>query len=186
MRGESSNDRGNTDWVWFFAVLTALGIAAVTIPIVYNLRLQLDPVQVAQAHERWRSSGPEDYDLDYLQKYTRDGETDETAYRVAVRGGKVVAVGSDGKLVFLANAAPEALIGPPARALSGPSGARDVDGMFDYIDARLREDADQPRRPYETATFDPRDGHPTRYVRRLRGGAERLEWTVKLSRPGAG
>jgi hypothetical protein len=173
------------DWVWFFAVLVALGTAAVVIPVVYNLGLQLTPEQVAEARARWRASGPADYDLDYQQKYSHDGGTDETAYRVLVRGRRVVAAGCDGRLTLLADPAAALAAGPGLRALPGLCGTRDVDGMFDHIERQLRADAGLPRRPYATATFDKRDGHPARYVRRTRGGAERLEWTVKLTRAGS-
>jgi hypothetical protein len=168
------------DWVWFFAVLAALGVCAVVVPIYYNLGLQLTPEQAESARARWRASGPADYDLDYQQKSTRDGVTEETEYRVLVRDRRVSAVFCDGRLVLLPGLAAGAALGPWPRALAGPSGARDVDGMFDHIEGQQRADAGSPRRPYVTATFDRHNGHPTRYVRRTRGGGERLEWTVKL------
>ena len=55
-------------WVWFFAVLAALGIAAILIPLVYNVRQQLTPEQVAAARECWRADGPASYVLDYEQR----------------------------------------------------------------------------------------------------------------------
>jgi hypothetical protein len=173
------------DWVWFFAVLFVLGAAAVTIPLYYNLSLQLRPEQAEQARALWRTSGPRDYDIDYQERATHGPDTDEAAYRVMVRDGRVVVVFLDGRLSFLADPAAVLALGPWPRALPGPSGARDIDGMFDHIEDQLRRDLSLSRRPYATATFDKRDGHPTRYVRRIRGGAERLEWTVKLMRVGA-
>jgi hypothetical protein len=171
------------DWVWFFLVLAALGAVAVVVPIVYNLGLQLTPEQTAQARQRWRASGPADYDLDYQQKHTSAGDTVETVYRVLVRDRRVTAVFCDGKLTLLGGSV-EAALGPWPRQLPGPSGARDVDGMFDYMEEQSRADAGSPRRPYATATFDKYDGHPTRYVHRVRATGERLEWTIKLSRVG--
>jgi hypothetical protein len=171
-------------WIWVFVVLTALGAAAVTIPIVYNLRLQLTPEQVAQARQRWRTAGPADYMLDYQEKHTHGVVTDETVYRVIVAERRVAGVVCDGELTLLAGDAPALALGPWPAGLPGACGARDVDGMFDHMEGQLREDRSLPRRPYVTATFDARDGHPTRYVRRLRGGAERLEWTVRLLHPG--
>jgi hypothetical protein len=172
----------NRRYIGFFAILGVLGSAAVVIPLVYNLRLQLTPEQVEQARERWRASGPASYDIDYQERHTHAGETDETAYRVLVRDRRVVGVARDGELTLLAGSAPALTLGPWPRALPGPDSARDIDGMFDHIESQLHQDLSQNRRPYATATFDPRDGHPTRYVRRIRGGAERLEWTVKLVR----
>jgi hypothetical protein len=175
-------DHDNRDWIWFFVVLAALGAAAVFIPLVYNLSLQLTPEQVEQARARWRAVGPTDYDLDYQERHTHAGTMDETVYRVLVRDRRVTAVFCDGQLTLLAGAAPAIALGPWPRALPGPCGARDIDGMFDHIESQLRQDLSLSHRPYATADFDKNDGHPRRYVRRIRGGAERLEWTVKLQR----
>jgi hypothetical protein len=171
----------NRNWIWFFAILSALGVAAVVIPIVYNLYLQLSSDQVTLARQRWLTSGPRDYVLDYQQKYTHDGTTDETVYHVVVRDRRIAAITCDGRLTLLAGAAPSLALGPWPPALPGASDGRDMDGMFEHIEAQLARDRDLRKRPYATATFDRRDGHLTRYVRRLPGGAERLEWTVKLT-----
>jgi hypothetical protein len=161
-----------------------LGAGAVVIPLVYNLRLQLTSEQLEAARERWRAAGPATYDLDYEERRTHNGVTDVTRYRVLVRDRRVSAVFCDGELTLLSASAVALVLGPWPRALPGPCGARDIDGMFDHIESQLRQDLSQSRRPYATADFDPRDGHPRRYVRRLRLGAERLEWTVKLVRVG--
>jgi hypothetical protein len=181
--GESSRREAppNRDWIWFFVVLSGLGAAAVTIPIVYNLYQQLTADELTQARQRWLTSGPRDYVLDYQQKYTHDGATDETVYRVVVRNRQVAAVACDGRLTLLAGLAPALALGPWPRALPEASDARDIDGMFGHMEGQLARDRSLPKRPYATATFDSRDGHPTRYVRRLPGGAERLEWTVKVT-----
>jgi len=167
--------------IWFFLVLTLLGVAAIVIPIVYNLTLQLTADQMEQARQLWRAAKPSDYDLDYQEKDTRAGITEETTYRVVVRRDRVAAVVCDGKLMLLAEPAAAAL-GPWPAMLPGISGAHDVDGMFQHIADQLRADESLSRRTYATMNIDRRDGHPTRYVRRTRGGAERLEWTVKLTR----
>jgi hypothetical protein len=144
-------------WVWYFAALAALAAAAVAIPLAYNLSRQLTPEQVAAARALWRAHGPRDFDLDYLEKRDSGGTTQERAYHVEVRAGRV----------------------------ASPDGGLNVEGMFDRMEAALREDAAAGRRPYATATFDKGDGHPLRYVRRDRAAGERLEWTVRLQRPGA-
>jgi hypothetical protein len=166
-------------WVWFFLVLAVLGAIAVVVPIVYNLGLQLTPDQLAQARGRWRAAGPADYDLDYQQKLTARGETEVTVYSVQVRNRRVTAVFCNGELTLLGGSA-EAVLGLWPRLLPGPQGALDVDGMFDRMEGAVRDDAGSPRRPYVTATFDKHDGHPTRYVHRVRATGERLEWTIKL------
>jgi hypothetical protein len=177
----------NQGWIGFFVILAALGTAAVVIPIVYNLGLQLKWDALEQAHARWRANGPADYELDYQERHTHNGASDETAYRVSVRNRRVTAVACNGELTFLGSAGPALGLGPWTYDLPGKCGARDVDEMFDHIESQMQQDLDHSQRPYATADFDPKDGHPRRYVRRIRGGAERLEWTVKLIKndPGA-
>jgi hypothetical protein len=162
-------------------VLSALGAAAVTIPLVYNLYQQLTADQVTRSRQRWQTSGPRAYTLDYQQRYTHDGVLDETVYRVIVRHHQIAAIVCDGRLTLFSGLAPALALGPWPRALPGTSGALNIDGMFDHIEDQLAKDRSVPRHPYVTATFDSRDGHPTRYVHRIPGGAERLEWTVKLT-----
>jgi hypothetical protein len=172
--------RRNRNWIWFFVILSVLGSAAVVIPLVYNLSLQLTPEQLTQARERWRGLGPANYDLDYQERHTHSGVTDETTYRVLVRNRHISGVFCDGELTLLVGRAPALVLGPWPATLPGLCGAYDVDGMFDHIEQQLQRDLSLSRRPYATASFDPVDGHIRRYVRRLGGGAERLEWTVKL------
>ncbi len=66
------------------------------------------------------------------------------------------------------------------------AGGYGVEAMFDEIEAALRRDAAAGARNYLTAVFDAADGHPLRYVRRVRGSGERVEWVVTLRRLGAG
>ena len=62
-----------------------------------------------------------------------------------------------------------------------------VEGQFAEIERGLQLDqAEAVRRNYATAAFDLRDGHPTHYVRRVRGSGDRLEWNVNLFKPGEG
>jgi hypothetical protein len=171
----------NSNWVGFFLILAVLGAAAVFIPIFYNLALQLKPDVLEQAQARWRRFGPANYELDYQERHTLNGVIDVTSYRVTVRNRRVTAVVCDGELTYLAGAGPALGLGPWSYLLPGRSGARDVDEMFEHIDAQLQQDLLRSRRPYATADFDPKDGHPRRYVRRISGGSERLEWTARLS-----
>jgi hypothetical protein len=52
--------------------------------------------------------------------------------------------------------------------------------MFDYIQTVLQEDAESGQRHFMVADFDATDGHPIRFVRRLRGSHDRIEWRVHL------
>jgi hypothetical protein len=169
--------------VWFFVVLAVLGIAAMVIPIVYNLGLQLRPEKVAEARGRWRRHAPADYDLKVLVTTTHEGGEERDEDVLAVRGGRVRMAGSNGYLLFL-DPALAVLTGPGFLALPPEDLRRHgVEAMFDRMEEALRDDAASGGRNYVTAQFDPRDGHPQRYVRRIRGTKERVEWLVRLERP---
>lgn len=157
-------------WVWFFVVLAALGATAVTLPLVYNLSIQLKPEELTAARRRWAANGPRDYDLQFQEKITENGEPTESNWSVAVRGGEVASATRDGREL-------------PAAECQNLT----VEGQFAEIERGLQLDlAEGARRNYATAAFDPHDGHPVHYVRRVRGGGERLEWNVNLSKPGDG
>ncbi len=157
-------------WVWFFVALAVLGTAAVTLPLIYNLSLQLRPEELASARERWKADGPRDYDLQFQEKITHNGEQTESNWIVEVRDGKAVAATRDGRKL-------------PAEDYAD----RTVEGQFAEIERGLQLDlAEGARRNYATAAFDLRDGHTVHYVRRVRGSGERLEWNVNLFKPGEG
>ena len=60
-----------------------------------------------------------------------------------------------------------------------------VEGQFAEIEQGLQLDlAEAARKNYATAAFDLRDGHPTHYVRRVRGSGDRLEWNFNLRKAG--
>src|SRR5258708_6493347 len=75
-------------WIWFFVALAAMGAAAVTLPVVYNLSIQLRPEELAAARECWKANGPRDYDLQYQEKITASGVQTESNWFVEVRDGK--------------------------------------------------------------------------------------------------
>ncbi len=156
-------------WVLVFAALALLGAAAVVVPVVYNLSIQLTPEQVRAARERWQANGPADYDLLFQE---RVGQGPVDIYRVEVRGGRVLrvaAVGTDGTALPLGEVSAE------------ESQAYAVPALLGQIERDLEEDLrDGKRRNFATASFDRTFGHPTRYVRRARGG-ERIEWRVRLT-----
>ncbi len=170
-------------WVAFFMVLALLGIAAVIIPIVYNLGQQLRPEQLAAARERWRRNAPADYDLKLLIHTTHEGRETEDEYVLVVRGGRPRALGSNKELLYVAPSL-AVLLGSCILALPPEDLRRHgVEALFDQMEEALRHDEASGGRNYITAKFDPADGHPQHYVRRIRGTKERVEWFVRLERP---
>jgi hypothetical protein len=154
-------------WVWYFLILAVMSSTAIILPIVYNLSLQLRPEELAAARQRWKANGPPDYDLQFQEKITEHGEASDSEWYVKVRDDKVTAVTCDGDTL-------------PASEYPDLT----VDGQFAVIEKGLQLDlAEGVRRNYATAAFDLRDGHPTHYVRRVRGSGERLEWNVNLKKP---
>lgn len=170
-------------WVAFFVLLAVIAAAAAVVPVVYNLRLQLTPEQVAAARALWRERAPHDYDLRCTEKLLREGVEEQGEHVLLVRGGEVVALGANGELLRLEGGGPA--VGLAARALPGDAGEPvGIEPLFDRIEAALRQDAAEGRRTYATATFDRHDGHPMRYVRRVRATGERTEWNCTLAPPG--
>ena len=153
-------------WVWYFGVLLVLGVVALTVPLVYNLKAQLTPGQLEAARALWKEHGPADYDLLYQEKIDA-GPVER--FLVEVRGGKVSVWRCEGdektKLKELT---------PSQRQ------AYTVPGLFERMERLLIEDRAASRRNYVTAVFDARDGHPTPYVRRVSGTQQRLEWVIKM------
>src|SRR5665213_241627 len=151
-------------WVWYFLVLAVMSSTAIILPIIYNLSLQLRPDELAAASQRWKANGPRDYDLQFQEKITEHGESSDSEWVVKVRDGKVTAVTCDGDTL-------------PAAEYPDLT----VDGQFAAIEKGLQLDlAEGVRRNYATAAFDLHDGHPTHYVRRVRGSGDRLEWNCLL------
>jgi hypothetical protein len=169
-------------WLLFFAVLAVLGVAALTIPIVYNLRIQLRPEEVAAARQRWQREAPADYDLKLLVKTTTaDGERDD-AYDLVVRAGRPRLLGSNGSLLYVD---PSLAVVLGTGVLTLPQEdvrLYGIDALFAQMEKDLREDAAGSGRNYATAVFSPVDGHPTRYVHRLHGTRNRIEWLIRLDR----
>jgi hypothetical protein len=173
-------------WIWFFLVLVGLGAVGLTFPIVYNLGQQLTPEQVAQARQRWQEHGARDYDLDYQVRFDREEQAD--SYKVKVRDGKVVSVVRNNEVRLFEDAA-ALLLGLLCLGLERPDEnfqQHTVEHFFKHIETTLREDSSAAKRNYATASFDSFDGHPTHYVHRVAGTGKRLEWTIKLTRPGLG
>ncbi|HZT79089.1 MAG TPA: DUF6174 domain-containing protein [Gemmataceae bacterium] len=153
----------NRRWIWFFVVLFGLAAAGITWEVVYNLRQQLTPEQVAAARERWRANGPRDYTLEYSVKRDTGPDLAGTVperYTVEVRGGKV-----------------QSVTWPNGRPLRREDYDFDsMDSLLDYVARRVQEDR-EPGRPrvFAVAQFDAEDGHVLHYVRSVMKTRERLE-----------
>ncbi|HEY7327360.1 MAG TPA: hypothetical protein VH592_06970 [Gemmataceae bacterium] len=168
-------------WIVFFVALAVMVLFAMLVPIVYNLSIQLRPEQVAEAQQRWLDNTPANYDLEYLVRTMNGDQEEESTYLVQVRGGQVVLAVCNRDLVYV-DPSLALIAGLSALALSSENPRQfGVPALFDEIEARLHEDESAGRRNFATAQFDPKDGHPFHYVRRVAGTKERVEWNVKLT-----
>jgi hypothetical protein len=147
-------------WIWYFVVLFALAFLATAVLIVFNLKQQLKPEQLAAARALWQAKGPRDYTMSYRTRI--DSEANANHYWVKVRGGRVV----DSKFNDQAES-PQLL---PYRGM---------DRIFDDIEDFMRIDS-QPGRPraYVVAIFDEQTGGLCRYVHRVMGSQQRVEITI--------
>jgi hypothetical protein len=176
------NPRRRSPAFYFFVVLVGMASVAIVLPIVYNLGLQLKPGDVAEARRKWQENGPRDYDLELMRRVDQSETPDE--YRIKVRGGRVTSVVGKADGILLIDETVGLALGPWIRAKSPPDNMPPctVDEMLDEIQSRARRDAESTgRRNFATASFDSRDGHPHRYVHRVAGTKQRLEWIVKLT-----
>src|SRR5947209_14393116 len=82
-----SGRKPSRGWIWYFVIVAALTVLATTILVVYNLRQQLRPEQLAAARPLWEQKRPPDYVLTYTKKGGATG-----TFIVTVRKGKVVSV----------------------------------------------------------------------------------------------
>jgi hypothetical protein len=167
-------------WVVFFAVLASLAGLGIVLPIVYNLGQQLRPEQLEAARRLWDEHGPADYDLTFAVTYDRERLAER--HIVRVRGGQVVFASCEGELVQLGPAL-AAAVGLPIGGLGRGTGLG-VPGIFDHIEALLRQQSTEGRRNFLVAVFDPHEGYPRRFIYRLRGTRTREEWDVRLWKPG--
>lgn len=148
-------------WIWFFLFLAVFAVIWYTILIVFNLRQQLKPEQLAAARALWDEKGPRDYDLEYTQT-----TTETQTFVVRVRHGQVV------------------YAEPDARPLSQKRGYYGMPALFGFIEDFLKEDAKPgSRRTFTVGRFDPEDGHLLHYIRRVTGTSQRVEIRVQLKRP---
>jgi hypothetical protein len=150
-------------WIWFYAVLGLLAVAAivvplVTIPLVHGLEpVTLERLQLAR--QMWDRAGPRDYDMEYRKQGSLTG-----TFAVQVRNGRAVSVLMDGQAL-------------PAREL--PYHTMPV--MFDDLE-RLLELAQKPAAAGTIlrARFDPKDGRLVRYIYSYTTGTSRMQIEVSV------
>lgn len=150
----------NRSWIWFFVVVFAMAFVATVVLVVYNLRQQLKPEQLAAARALWKQNAPPNYTMAYTTSVNR--EADEH-YQVKVRDGKVVE--------SIANGTVE----PPER---WPY--RGMEPLFDFVEKFMKIDSDPDNpRTFVRAIFDDRKTGALRwYVRSVMGERHRVEITV--------
>ena len=161
----------NRNWIWFFAVLAALGTAAVAINWAYNSRQQLTLEELERNEVLWDKAGPADYDLVIEKTYQSSASDEPNTERieVTVRQKKVVA---------------GTLNGMPQDVAVGPWARYDMPGWFGFVERFVKMDS-QPNAPrtFRTAEFDPRTGQLLRFTRSVSMTRERQAITFRLTQP---
>jgi len=150
----------NRRWIWYFAILVVLTLAATGVLIVYNLGQQLKPEQLEAARQLWKEKGPKDYTLVFKKKINEADESEQ--FLIKVRGGHVVEGYLNGKPI------PEAMH------------HYSMDKLFSHLERFMEMTQEKgSRRTYLRAIFDPNTGAILWYVRRVMGSRERVEITVE-------
>jgi len=152
--------RHNNNWKWFFAILLVLSIAAAGINFWYNVTHQLKADDLKAAEALWQAKGPANYDL-RIRKDINSAAGGETIYEeinAQIRAGRVIKATLNGREL-------------EERLLKD----YDVPAWFDYFD-RFMEIDTKPgaARVFCDAIFDPSDGHPIRYRRRISSTRDRV------------
>ncbi len=156
-------------WVWFFAALGLLAVAAIIIPLVaVPLVHGLEPVtreNLQAARQLWERNGPRDYDMEYRKKGTVNG-----SFNVQVRNGRAVSVIMDDQ---------------PLDRSNNPTlfDYQTMTAMFDDLE-RFLELSQKPGSPpvLLRARFDPVDGHIIRYIYSVTGTPQQIQVSVRLQR----
>jgi hypothetical protein len=153
-------------WIWFYVILAVLVVVAISTLILFNLRQQLTPEQLAAARKLWGEKRPRDYVLSYVQK-----EETSKWFIVTVRAGKVASV------------VMEQQVGD--QKVAQPLEQRqyqyyDMDGLFDSIERflEMRSKPDSPR-TFMTAVFDPKNGQLLHFVRSVTSAGKRVQIEVE-------
>jgi len=178
----------NRTWIVFFVMLAFLAGLGILVPLWYNLSMQMKAPEFEAARQLWQTSGPADYDLEYMSKI----DTDEPVeYRVAVRDHRAEFLATrKGDLLELSQELHDALgtvVGCPVAFCAPQVASSDeltrrnaIDAFFALMDSKMRDDVAVGGRNYATATFDSKLGYPLRYIHRVRGSQERIELNAHL------
>lgn len=159
------------NWIWVFAALAVLGLAAIAINWFYNASQPLTADQLRSARELWKRSRPSDYDLKITRAVSyasADGSGGTTVDKIdlQVRGGQTIG--------FLLNGRePEPLLDRDGhRNVAEERRQRmsyDIDGLFDAIEEFMELDRRENRRSFLRARFDKSDGHVVLFTRQVQG-----------------
>jgi hypothetical protein len=158
----------NYGWLYFFIFVTVASVSVMIFMIWFNLRIQLKPEQLDEAHERWKANGPKNYDMVCKKRLNDNGKEDK--FEVEVRGGLVKRVRMNGS------------------ELEKETGAETDPRIYHSMDQVYRDitrfmDLDTKpgaTRVYVIANFDPDTGAVRHYVRRVMGTRQRIEMTITL------
>jgi hypothetical protein len=147
-------------WIAFFVVLGLLVIGAASTEVWFNLRQQVTQAEINAAKERWRASGPSDYDMDYTFKTIDNADQ----YQVEVRARHAVRARRNG----------QPLDARQFRYCTMPY-------LMEIVEDYFRQDSNaEAPRTFAVAHFDPTDGHLIHYVRSVMSKRERQEITVNF------
>jgi hypothetical protein len=170
-QSSTGGQRSNRGWIWFFAVMIVLSVAAASITWMYNVRQQLTVAELNDAQKLWAEKGPADYDL-WIEKRVSGADSDGTAtpeiIEAKIRRSKVLAATLDGRPLTEERLRDE----------------NDMPSWFGFIEAFLERDL-KPGAPrtFRTAVFDPQTGALLHFTRRVSGTHERQEITIRVSPP---
>jgi hypothetical protein len=158
--------RRGRGWIWYFAVLVGLTIAATTIVIAYNWSQRLTPERLEAARKLWETKGPKDYEYRYTKRLAGSDRPDR--FHVVVRGGRVESVTLNGTIQL------------PKRLLAYHTMERQLDYIESFLEMERKPDS--PKVP-TVARFDPTDGHLVRYIRGGSSSRERVSLSVEEFKP---
>jgi hypothetical protein len=161
----------NYAWVWFFVFVVVASIAMAGFMIVFNLRLQLKPEQLADAMARWQEHGPADYVMTYTKQLKVNENTIADTFVVKVRAKKVFEVRMNGEPLRDADGVP--IVDERLQYHS-------MDSLLRYIERFLELDAKAGQKNYNLAIFDEQTGALRKYVRSDKHTRQHVDEEVKI------
>jgi Family of unknown function (DUF6174) len=159
----------NRLWVWYFVFVVIASVGLAGFMIVFNLRLQLKPEQLAAAQQRWKEQGPADYLMTYTKKLGDSAHVD--TFVVKVRARKVVEVRMNGEPLRDSEGVP--IVDERLQYHS-------MDRLLRDIERFLELDAKAGKKNYNVADLDEKTGALRRYVRSVRDPPEHVVEDVSV------